>query len=531
MTATIGNPAQAGPGTLLQVAAGRAVGGARRLQTDNSEDAQANLNAASEQAAAAEVETSGVVSGQTVKSVKRGQDNANADASGSSFEETFDSIGQDAAQVQAGNSPVVLPNLPLVQMPVNGTSSTNSPQEQKASDETQAASSPSAALLKRASIIALMGTSDRMFSRSLDMSSGDDTAAQLPAQLEGAANVIASTSTSPSTPISVTVDQQQTHWNFANGSASSAAVQASAVPTKDPNVAEAVVTSGNGSVTNEPKAKTKTPDATATFPAAMESSEPQIPATSRVEQLPTPSFSDGSHQGSANPNSSGQAGTQSQNPSQSTPVERKIEKSDSAPLKVANIATDTSQPQAAASAVDQVRNVIVDGLAESKTDTVASASASGPTPPTRPSAAPMLRTLDLTLSPEDLGAVKLRLSLKSNSLAIEAEASKASTAKLLNDDRASLERGLRDAGYDVSSMKITDVSASSSSSGSNWQPGGSPSRDGDQTRSGFSSGQNSEMQRRDASTFNQSQRRPKEDQPKTASLELPNAKSSNAVYI
>lgn len=529
MTATIGNPAQAGPGTFMQITAGRAVGGARRVQTDNSEDAQANLNAASEQAAAAEVETSGVVGGQTVKPVKRSQDNSNADASGSSFEGTFDSIGQDATQAQVSNSPVILPNLPLVQTPANGTSSANPPQEQKAPDAMQAVSSPSAALLKRASIIALIGTSDRMFSRSPEMPSGDKAAAQLPVQLDGTADVTNSASASTSTPISVTVDQQQTHWNFANGSATSVAVQASTVSTKDPSVAEAVVALSNGSVTNAPK--TKTPDATATSPAAMESPEPQTLATPRVEQLPTPSFSDSGNQGSGNPNSSGQAGTQSQNPSQSTTVERKIGKSESAPAKVANFAAAASQPQAAASAVDQVRNVIVDGLSTSNTDPAASVSASIPAAPIRPSAAPVLRTLDLTLSPEDLGAVKLRLSLKSNSLAIEAEASKASTAKLLNDDRASLERGLRDAGYDVSSMKITDVSASSSSSGSNWQTGGSPSRDGDQARSGFTSGQNNEMQRRDASTFNQSQRRPKEDQPKTASLELPNARPSNAVYI
>jgi chemotaxis protein MotD len=527
MTATIGNPAQAGSGTFLQITAGRAVGGARRVLRGNSEDAQSNLNAASEQAAAAEVETSGVVSGQTVKPVKRSQDNSNADSSGSSFGDTFDSIGQDATQVQASNSPVILPNIPLVQMPANGTSSGNSPAEQKASDEAQAVSSPSAALLKRASIIALMGASDRIFSRSLDMPQGDNTTAQLPVQLEGAADV--TTSASASTPISVTVDKQQTLWNFANGSATSVAVQAAMVPTKDPNVAEAVVASSNGSLLNAPK--TRTPDATVTSPAAMENSEPQTPAPLRVEQLPTASFSDSGNQSFGNPNGSGQAGTQFQNPATSTPVERKIEKSDSAPVKVANFAADASQPQAAASAVEQVRNVIVDGLAESKTDPGASASASTPMPPTRPSAAPMLRTLDLTLSPEDLGTVKLRLSLKSNSLAIEADASKASTAKLLNDDRASLERGLRDAGYDVSSMKIIDVSASSSSSGSNWQTGGSPSRDGDQARSGFTSGQNGEMQRRDASTFNQSQRRPKEDQPQTASLELPNARPSNAVYI
>jgi hypothetical protein len=126
--------------------------------------------------------------------------------------------------------------------------------------------------------------------------------------------------------------------------------------------------------------------------------------------------------------------------------------------------------------------------------------------------------------------VKLRLSLKSNSLTIEAEASKASTAKLLTDDRPNLERGLKDAGYDVSSMKITDTSASSSSTGSGWQANGSPSRDGDQSRSSFAGRQDGEMQRRDGSSSDQAQRRQKENNPKPATDSI-NARPGNAVYI
>ncbi|MET0407032.1 MAG: flagellar hook-length control protein FliK, partial [Hyphomicrobium sp.] len=121
--------------------------------------------------------------------------------------------------------------------------------------------------------------------------------------------------------------------------------------------------------------------------------------------------------------------------------------------------------------------------------------------------------------------------LKSNSLTIEAEASKASTAKLLNDDRMSLEHGLRDAGYDVSSLKISDVSASGSSNSSGWLTNGSPAREGDQARSGFTSQQDGQMQRRDGSTSDQASRRQKDERPQSASGEPTGGRTSDAVYI
>ena len=77
----------------------------------------------------------------------------------------------------------------------------------------------------------------------------------------------------------------------------------------------------------------------------------------------------------------------------------------------------------------------------------------------------VLRTIDVTLAPAELGSVRLRLSLKDNVLAIEAEASKTSTAKMLTDDRDALEKSLKDAGYDVSAVRISGVSTDNSSSG------------------------------------------------------------------
>ena len=127
--------------------------------------------------------------------------------------------------------------------------------------------------------------------------------------------------------------------------------------------------------------------------------------------------------------------------------------------------------------------------------------------------------------------MRLHLSLKSNSLAIEAEASNASTAKILSDDRGSLERGLKDAGYDLSSLKITDASASGSTSSNNWQTNGSPSRDGDQARSSFAGRQDGDMQRREGSTPDQAQRRPKDNNQQNSSADLANSRQGNALYI
>src|SRR5262249_36835919 len=142
----------------------------------------------------------------------------------------------------------------------------------------------------------------------------------------------------------------------------------------------------------------------------------------------------------------------------------------------------------------QVRDGVIDALAGKAGELAPNTTATN-LQDRAPAPTPVLRSLDLTLSPPDLGSVRLRLSLKSNSLAIEAEGSKAATAKILNDDRTSLERGLRDAGYDVSSLKITETAASNSAS-PNGQTTGSPFRDGDQARSNFAGRQDGDSQRR-----------------------------------
>jgi flagellar hook-length control protein FliK len=189
---------------------------------------------------------------------------------------------------------------------------------------------------------------------------------------------------------------------------------------------------------------------------------------------------------------------------------------------------NTTPAQGQQTATNQVRDGVVNALSGNATD--GGTSTAPPAASNHAVAAPVLRTLDLTLSPPDLGSVTLHLSLKSNSLSIEAEASKTSTAKLLSDDRTNLERGLRDAGYDVSSVKITDVSASNSSTASGWQPGGSQPRDGEQARPGFGGRQDGEMQRRDGSMSDQSQRRQREENPQQTG-EAATGRLASAVYI
>jgi hypothetical protein len=150
-----------------------------------------------------------------------------------------------------------------------------------------------------------------------------------------------------------------------------------------------------------------------------------------------------------------------------------------------------------------------------------------------PVAGHVLRTIDLTLSPPDLGTVRLKLSLKSSALDIDAEASKASTAKLLDGDRKGLEQSLRDAGYDVKSLKIADASASLNSSlNSSLNNGGSSFQDGGQARANFAGRQGENMQRREGGMPDQPQQRQRDNNQKTSQApDAASGRQTNAIYI
>jgi hypothetical protein len=145
----------------------------------------------------------------------------------------------------------------------------------------------------------------------------------------------------------------------------------------------------------------------------------------------------------------------------------------------------------------------------------------------------VVRTIELTLSPADLGSVNVRLSLKANVLTIEAEATKASTAKMLNDDRDALERGLRDAGYDVSALKIAGIATANSTaaSGSSYS-GGAQFQASGQAGSAFAQGQDGDPSRRDGAASGQSQQRSgSHGSQSNSAADVVNSRQSNAIYI
>jgi len=316
---------------------------------------------------------------------------------------------------------------------------------------------------------------------------------------------------------SVTVESRETHWNFTDPTQQAAAQVASRVmhdqsPAKGNPLAQL-------SATRETKPASTSVAAPAAQPQSTTTSPPAPVAQGDPQQQ---SFSE-THDGSS--------GAHEQSPSNTG--ERKIlEGATSSRATERTTSTDTSvAPGAPPSPAAQVKNSIVDALAdgnsEGKTVSTSPLLSDRPQVSSQP-----LRTLELTLAPPDLGSVKLRLSLKANTLSIEAEASKATTARMLNDDRDGLTQNLRDAGYDVSSLKITDAAQTSSAGSNNSQTGGSPFQDGGQARASFSERRDGDMQRRDGAPQGQTQQRQKNsDSETTRAADAPAARQSNAIYI
>jgi flagellar hook-length control protein FliK len=83
---------------------------------------------------------------------------------------------------------------------------------------------------------------------------------------------------------------------------------------------------------------------------------------------------------------------------------------------------------------------------------------------TRPSSS-SLKTLDLQLDPQDLGAVSIRLNLSATGLTVEVQASQVATADLLEKDRRALTDGLNGAGYTVSGVEISFAPSNGSATG------------------------------------------------------------------
>lgn len=187
----------------------------------------------------------------------------------------------------------------------------------------------------------------------------------------------------------------------------------------------------------------------------------------------------------------------------------------------------SASPTVLPGATQQLKSGILDALTGAERGSVATRATPFQMLEERPSTSgQVIRALDLTLTPPDLGTVKVRLTLQANTLDINAEVSKASTAKLLNDDRTGLEQSLRDSGYDVSSLKIADVSASNAA---NLNGSANP-QNGGEARASFAGRQDADQQRRDGAPSDQSQQRSSGGRSGNGTHE-PNTRATSGIYI
>lgn len=507
MTAAVGSSASGGAESLLQSVSGKGSSGYRGhlKQTDENDpktdDAAQSAPREDVDAAAAHVDKT-----QKISQRKHGKNSSDDDRS--SFEDTFDSIGQDQtkdANPKSALAPGTLQDLLLAQAPADRTLVAD-PNSEPTQLNASTAPVRAAALMQQKSILALMDAKSKIFANSADkkISDGTDNIG-----VDGDAIPHDTTELVP-----VAINRRETHWNFNSDAMTSVTSQLSAIKsgTSELSAAVLVQNAASSSISSG-----QDPDFKLSSDASNSATMPLAAVTNADQNANASLANDGGNKNDAQPHMAP--------PSE---LAKKVEKPDSA-LSLAQIFAASKSSANAASVGNQVRDGVISSLSSNGTDIGAATSLTDT--PTRSTTAPVLRTLDLTLSPADLGSVRLRLSLSSNSLSIEAEASKASTAKLLNDDRPNLERGLKDAGYDISSVKITDASAATSTNSNGWQTNGSPSRDGDQSRSGFMSRQDGDMQRREGSPSDQPQRRARESNPQAAPADVVSVRSGNAVYI
>ncbi len=406
-----------------------------------------------------------------------------------SFEATVDTLGGQEAQPAPA---AINPPLAWTAPPATG------PAPETASNDDSAATNVTNAvipghILKQASVVALLEARQRL------MAAQDTTPVAEPD--------VEDTVTTP-----VSVQSREAHWIFDDRNAGSDTRMFEAVTTKtNAENALSALTAAAGS-----KGDTGAPKLSTDMIGAARSAEPQPTAGTAPQQNfgDTQGGGSGSRKESATPDAGAR---QILDASTSTPVE--------------NITQDIPEiPAPLSAATQQVRSGVLTALAGDRT----SAEPFTPRQPADqpPAAGYVLRSIDLTLSPPDLGTVRLKLSLKASALDIDAEASKAATARLLDDDRKGLEQSLRDAGYDVKSLKISDISSSSNSNlNSLLNNGSSTFQDGSQARANLGGRQDDGMPRRDGEMPDQSQHRRRNDGQQPSSADVANGRQANAIYI
>jgi hypothetical protein len=319
--------------------------------------------------------------------------------------------------------------------------------------------------------------------------------------------------------VQATVNARQSHWLFDNAANATASRVAETLQDKGtPPGPGATLNAAQVLTANQTKGEGK--------PAS--SAQPPSPVQT-TQAIPSGDAAQGQALDSRQP----KGGNSHDQMLAGNPSQRQMANASSAaPSDRVSFDAPDAPPPGAQGATQQVRTGIVNALSD--IDLGPQTSSATPLMPNRqPLASQVLRTIDITLSPPDLGTVRLRLSLKSNALDIDAEASKASTAKLLDSDRKSLEQSLRDAGYDVKSMKIADASASNAANLNNSSNGnGSSFQDGSQARGNFSGRQDGNMGRRDGAMPDQSQQRSRGDGQKGApASDIASRPKSDAIYI
>lgn len=440
------------------------------------------------------------------------RDDKKDDDKDKSFEATFDKLGPQSASASANANgtqnanPNTLQAVWSAEVAFRQFASGRLPDAKVADVAAVSADSKGAAkpatLLKQESVAALLDAKNKLLSAQDAKSSVADGASD----------------TTVASPI--VVQSRESHWIFGNGAAT----------TINPRVPD--TTSGKDGKTNPLAALTlasslKEASSTKGQDAAAKTS---VDATASAGTAQVASADNAATRQTFDDQPGG--GTSGRDQTPGNGVERRV------PDVAASKSADHVSPDLAdvsggvAGPTQQIRNGIVDALSGDATTT----STTSQIGQNRPVVVPgqVLRSIDVTLSPENLGTVRLRLSLKSNSLEIDAEASKASTAKLLNDDRKGLEQSLRDAGYDVTSLKIADV-ASGNNAGlnSSLNGGGSSFQDGSQARPNFSGRQDGNMQGRSGTTPDQSQQQQsRNNNPKSSpGSEMAKARRSNEIYI
>ncbi len=406
-----------------------------------------------------------------------------------SFEATVDTLGGQEAQPAPAS---INPPLAWTAPPATG------PAPETASNDDSAATSVTNAaipghILKQASVVALMEARQRLMA-------AQDTAPVAEPDVED-------TVTTP-----VSVQSRESHWIFDDRNAGSDTRMFEAVTTKtNAENALSALTAAAGS-----KGDTGAPKHSTAMIGAARSAEPQ-PTTGTAPQQ---NFGD---------TQGGGSGSRKESAAPDAGARRILDASASTPVE--NITQDVPEtPVPLSAATQQVRSGVLTALSGDRT----SAEPFTPRQPADqpPAAGYVLRSIDLTLSPPDLGTVRLKLSLKASALDIDAEASKAATARLLDDDRKGLEQSLRDAGYDVKSLKISDISSSSNSNlNSSLNNGSSTFQDGSQARANLGGRQDDGMPRRDGEMPDQSQHRRRNDGQQPSSADLASGRQANAIYI